>query len=556
MSEPQSPPPPGSMIVFDAARAPLPTGAYRLEARTEVSFDGTTRPLVGEQRFDIDAPRFALGPHDIVGTVPPPNAEGAFEDLLPQVMLRRRTLPWERTVDPSGLLGAVPRTPADPPALGTPPWLALLVLEESECTILRNQPVADVVPAAVLARLAPAPGSRCDAVEARRELIEAIMPSLEELAMLGHVRWVDVADRDLAGTDDDGWLAVVVANRLPARGATSVACLVSLEQRTDVVRATPPGNGLFDPVFADELVVLDGPRSHAPSHGLVDFADLVAVDPSFTPAPPPTHVRLVLLHAWRFTCIGTGAFADLVGALDVGMLGQVATAGQPTVTDTGHVPITLHTREGVTEQALYRGPLVPQPLTRDPLGPYHSADQARRVAPETGTEDIGYAAAFELGRLLAASDPRFAQELAEWRRAAYQRSSHRDALIDVLARVDVPTTWHAHIEAAPAAVAASGVLRHIATHAPVRADRRELRAAARAPGLQPKALVGAWGLESEAVARELLAGDGLQPRARAMVGIGDPGDPVLAHDDEVERSRIAAARDAIATSRVPTEDPR
>src|SRR4029079_9977204 len=92
----------------------------------------------------------------------------------------------------------------------------------------------------------------------------------------------------------------------------------------------------------------------------------------------------------------------------------------PAITDSGHLRIKVDDRAGVEETAWYRGPLVQYQLTRDLLGPYHSADQCRRATPETGAEDISYAAAFELGRLLAASDARLAQELMRWRREAYK----------------------------------------------------------------------------------------------------------------------------------------
>jgi hypothetical protein len=53
---------------------------------------------------------------------------------------------------------------------------------------------------------------------------------------------------------------------------------------------------------------------------------------------------------------------------------------------------------------------------RETGGPYHSADQARRLDPATGLENLGYAAAFEIGRLMALGDPRFALDLMHWRR--------------------------------------------------------------------------------------------------------------------------------------------
>jgi len=141
--------------------------------------------------------------------------------------------------------------------------------------------------------------------------------------------------------------------------------------------------------------------------------------------------RLVLLHSWTFTCVGDGTFRQLMQGLDVGMIGDVDPAGKLAVTDTGHIKIDVTDRLGAPEQSWYRGPFVTQPLTRDPLGPYHSADQARRVVAETGAENISYAAAFEGGRLLAAADARLAQELMRWRRGAY-RSSARQASVDLL----------------------------------------------------------------------------------------------------------------------------
>ena len=60
-------------------------------------------------------------------------------------------------------------------------------------------------------------------------------------------------------------------------------------------------------------------------------------------------------------------------------------------------------------------------------GPYHDADQARRVDPLTGFENVGYAAAFELGRLMALADPQFALELLKWRRSGHRKVG--DALV-------------------------------------------------------------------------------------------------------------------------------
>src|SRR5690349_3583449 len=62
--------------------------------------------------------------------------------------------------------------------------------------------------------------------------------------MLTHVRRVDVNDTELAMGDDDGWLSVVMANRLPVMDEATgkpvkyLACLVNLEGQ--VPKLPPP----------------------------------------------------------------------------------------------------------------------------------------------------------------------------------------------------------------------------------------------------------------------------------------------------------------------------
>jgi hypothetical protein len=148
-------------------------------------------------------------------------------------------------------------------------------------------------------------------------------------------------------------------------------------------------------------------------------------------------------------------------------------------------------------------------LTRDPLGPYHSADQARRATPETGAEDVSYACAFEVGRLLAAADPRLAQELMRWRREAYRQSARLDTIIHVEAeiRLDLPTVLAEKLHTALVPIiAASAVDKFVEGAGPI-ADRYGLNVASRAIGLQPEAVQAAWKLATVLEAQTLLGGD-------------------------------------------------
>jgi hypothetical protein len=536
-------PPQGQMVLYSSATPPLQDGSYRLTVETNVAYnpgdqtaDAPPGPLSQQHYFDVVGPRFSVPSSMVAGCFPPRNAHGTFQDDLPHIVLARRTLPWERPLANPSAIPAVPRGPNDAPVLTDRyPWVALLLFEEGEYTLLRSIPLQQAVPAPVFAALGSPTGITCDAVEADASLIASIVPSYEELALLAHVRQVNTDDRELNAYGGDGFFSVVVANRLPAPNSQCRAVLVSLEQRTDLIPATPP------PIEAPPAppVILEVASSQAIATGAaaqvsesratvteaVSLSQVSAAGP-FTLSKAPVRtisvgdisvigfpwfnkVRLVALTSWQFTCEGPGTFRDLMQGLDDAMFGTVAQPGQPPLTDTGHMPMTLQDRAGAAEDVLYRGPLVQYELTRDSLGPYHSADQARRVAPESGTEDISYAAAFEVGRLLAAADKRLAQALMRWRRESYKQSARASTITAINARVslNLPAALadQLHTPIAPRAATAATVA--VTTAKPVVGDAYGLGKVANAPGLDPVALAATWQLSSAAAAMALLGGD-------------------------------------------------
>src|ERR1700741_2339680 len=70
----------------------------------------------------------------MLSTFPPANSAGAYENRLPQIVLKRRTLPWER---------------AAAPGKDNIPWLALVVIAEGEGTLSGEQPIAQCVTSGV-----------------------------------------------------------------------------------------------------------------------------------------------------------------------------------------------------------------------------------------------------------------------------------------------------------------------------------------------------------------------------------------------------------------------
>ena len=502
MSDPGPAPVPGTLYFFDNALPPLTAGRYRVSATTDVSFDSEGHALADTRHIEIAPPRFSLPSDEVVAVYPPANSEVDADEALPHVVLRRRTLPWARPLDASNLIGDPTRAPNDPPPAGPAPWMALLLLEEGEYEILPDVPLEQAVPPGVFARLGSPAGVRCQAVEVDRTLLASLLPSKEELALLAHVRRVSVEDRELGAGETDGWFATVLANRLPQAGSLCRACLVSLEERADLVQRNPP-------------LVGTGPLV-GPVHGFVAEKEVRAIRAGFrfdAAAAPfateavitadPTSARLVLLHSWRFTAAGAGSFRERMQALDVAMLGTVR-GDEPRVADTGHLPLLMQDRAGYEDTVWYRGPAVPFPLTRDPLGPYHAADQALRVSPETGAQDISYAAAFEVGRLLAMSDPRLAQEALAWRRTAAERGARSDVDAALTTLAFVPDAIGGGHAGSSSWRATTGVLRELGSAPMPTADPTGLRATRTTLGLDPVELASAWALPSTDAARALV----------------------------------------------------
>ena len=504
----------GHFKLHARAEPPLEAGDYRLTGDQTVT-GGVTEQLVSHVR--ITSPRYALPPDQILSTWPAANDEGAFEARLPQIVLRRRTLPWERLADPADR--AVP-------------WLALVVIAEGEGAVSAQSPVADcVTPGVVLSGPGDVPSGVYLSVT--ETVVRAVFPTKEDLRLLTHVREVDIGDTELAMGDDDGFLAVVLANRLPQFDRVAcapvryMACLINLEgQLHELPPPTPDPVPQFEVAVAvqDHRVAYQAYSSH-PDHHVMGtgrplegaalemeapirpgaaggprlaregLGDAVAqefrvqpaepVDPRASQAAwrtipdmienaalsasesevgrlvrdsmrtgfhlPIEHLaiertlRFPVLAHWSFTCTGAGSFESLMRGLDVGLLGTVAAdpsarpradcapepAGDappgapgarpaPELTETGHLGLAHQTRRGDATRAWYRGPLGPhvverpQPDAEGRLLLAHVSDQLRRVIPD-GREDLAYAAAFEIGRLLALSQPSVVAALMRWR---------------------------------------------------------------------------------------------------------------------------------------------
>lgn len=396
---------PPKLEFLDSHQPGLKSGVYELTVTQTIAIGGTAADTSAHtQQFGVFGERFALDEDDVVSVFPPPGSLGDHANVLPHVILRRSTLPWERLVAP------VP--PEGQPGQDTIPWMAVLVFGEDDLAAGVAQP-PNVRLGTLKAAAAGWPGVKLQPAQHEDDLVSVIdvpyallaemIPTGAELRYLAHVRR-GLNEDDVPQGEE---YAVVVAARLPRSGGASVAHLVSLEGRYHY--------------------------------------DVHTAGYRFEGAWVTDRVRLVSLKSWRFSCLDANQnFAATLRRLDRApaelRLPPVPSADPAEkYLSRGYVPCPHSLRHGATTVSWYHGPLVPfaaaEPVPPG-LYPARAADALLRYDQDTGLLDTGYAAAWELGRLLALGSGRVAASLSRWRHELV-RYAHADTH---LAEPHLPTT--------------------------------------------------------------------------------------------------------------------
>jgi hypothetical protein len=357
-------------IEFVAHHEPLlESGLYEITVQQVVNTQATGQKHIdahfttATKQFSVYGPQFTLAPDEIYSVFPPPGSLGDHANVLPHVILNRSTLPWERRADNS--------------INDVHPWLALLVFADGEV------PPATLVQASELGvALKPGtqnPNDKISVIDVPRALLEAIVPSLEELKLLAHVR----QGRDAAGNVAGDELSVVIGNRLPQKGGTSIAHLVSVED-----------------LYAK---------------GAFDFASQTGAT-----------IRLVSLKSWSFACENPKQdFKGLLTHLNCGSLRLPHNDSETAETylQLGYVPLPHFMRAGDRTVSWYHSPLATGPNTDESPLPATAADQLVRFSRANGMFDVSYAAAWELGRLLVLQSKQTSVSLYQWKRMVAQQAN-------------------------------------------------------------------------------------------------------------------------------------
>ncbi|HEU4435442.1 MAG TPA: hypothetical protein VFR51_18800 [Pyrinomonadaceae bacterium] len=375
-----------AFVKFEEYHQPtLADGDYEINVTQVVTIENHTEaigPFTASRHFTVAGERFELKPADVEAVFPPDGNLGDHSNVLPHIVLNRSTLPWERTVN-GGLSTGIP-------------WLALLVFDDAEKPEPKKLTVADLLgpqppgapkfPTIKLER-AQQQDDALTVIDVPYTLLSQIMPTAEELKLLTHVRFGTNAKDELTGEE----LAIIIANRLPKARETTTAHLVSLENRFQKVEGTSDS---------------------------YEF--------NYQGATVHSSIRLVSLKSWSFTCEShEKSFKELLTGLNnqpctLKLPDNIATAAK--FFSEGYVAVPQYFRGGDQNLCWYRGPLIPG--RNESVGkslPARTADALVRYDTEFAMFDVSYAAAWELGRLLALQDKDFSTALYQWKRQQAQR---------------------------------------------------------------------------------------------------------------------------------------
>ena len=439
---------------LDYHKPVLADGTYTVTVtqtlKTQKSTKIPVQTFMNSAQFAVQGPHYALDPSEIQTLFPPAGNLGDHANALPHIVFTRSTLPWERDADSregglswlalllleegEQLGGTITRQvflQTFPDPTGTALWnyllstsagwlqqfsgsdTALISTREMRAsqalqapftaytdqvdTLLNTFRGPQTLPLSSLQAATTGPlnwpgwqvleageeaSDLVTVIDVSQALLTQILPTVTELPFLAHVR--KASSTTDPGVDNE--LSIVIGKRLPRKGATSTIHLVSLEGRYT--------NGQFTTQTNQQN--------------------------AFT--------RLISLKSWQFACLAAEhQFEGLLTNLnrEPGTL-RLPHVSDPTVDSAltpGYTLLPHNLRQGEQTASWYHGPFVTSDVTASFELPARSSDALLRYNSTYGIFDTSYAAAWELGRLLALQSKAFSTSLFLWKRTyALQQS--------------------------------------------------------------------------------------------------------------------------------------
>jgi hypothetical protein len=403
----------------------LTSGNYTVTIKQDIAYSNEIyEKFTTTKQFFVAGKQFQLTPNDIHAEYPPANSQADYTRDLPYLVLNSSTLPWERS---SGY------------TKDTTPWLALLLFHEKESSITEsvipfselNLPSSDVFynqPQEAGNQFNP---EQVSVIDVPKELLYKLVPSAQELALLAHVR------KESDGTEK----SVLLCNRLPHIGKLNKVYLVSLENCYD-------SQGVFKRKSPDKvrLINLRSWRFSSSELYKVTAAGIYSLDQDI-PQKLQDHLWKNIHQEYTSeksfsnaitsgyetsltkaekeklsSAFASGNFANLLTHLDQSTYTlRLPPSSDPTIEDfrkQGFVPVPHCMSQGSRTVSWYHGPLSTS-LTDGTIThelPVLSSDQLIQCYEAEGMLDMSYAAAWELGSLLAFQHKEFSTKLCHWKR--------------------------------------------------------------------------------------------------------------------------------------------
>ncbi|MBE9261121.1 hypothetical protein IQ224_02400 [Microcystis sp. LEGE 00066] len=359
---------------------PLDSGTYTVEVEQKVKTKQSDK--IPEQTFSkeltfyVDGHRFApLTPDAIYAVFPPAGNLGEYSNALPHIILKRGTLPWERTIKST-----------DPDL----PWLALLLFQESEKPEPKTIKLRELKATSgdtKFPTFIDEPGQNDEdvvtVIDIPQNILEKILPPEKDMTLLASVNQITNEKNESLSEP----LATILGNRLPKKGEVSTVHLVALEERYD------KDSGKFN----------------------------------YQGAGPNDFIRLVSLASWSFTCVNSkhnfdALLKEIDREPDTLRLPSQEPPQNPAkqYLDLGYVPLHHALRQGDKTVSWYHSPLSTGQSQDNLTAPVAIADELMRYDPNTGMFDVSYAMAWQLGRMLTLQNQPLAVEIFNWKRSKAQ----------------------------------------------------------------------------------------------------------------------------------------
>lgn len=389
----------------------------------------------------VKGPQFSLTPQDIEAVFPPADSLGDHFNVLPHVSFRRSTLPWERQGQVSSEQERLP-------------WLAVLLFDESERPATKIIAVKDLTSPV---ESGGEQDDAVTTIGVPPATLGNILPTIADLPYLTHVRQpvvftFDTFDRSVFDAVLDKELASPLREQLKDSGISlgDDSVLLEIESGHWVIRDQEhrqeyhikQDDGLFKLYRpSDGRAVVVGNR--LPKKGASSYAYLVSVEKrygndgfDFATLNENNCIELVVLKSWRFSCTDPEKnFKALLNGLNTETKNNGNTVRLPkndkaeveTLFKTGRVPLPHLLRRSGRTVSWYRGPLIPGENPSPEVNlPARAVDELLRYDRDIGMFDVSYAGAWELGRLLMLQNKRVSTQLYTWKRTHIQKLRQAD----------------------------------------------------------------------------------------------------------------------------------